>query len=156
MIISREKLSEICIDLRAKNKIIVFTNGCFDVIHRGHVEYLEQARNIGDVLIVGLNSDESVRRLKGNNRPINSEEDRSVVLSSLRSVDYVTIFDEDTPYELIKLLQPGILVKGGDYQLNEIVGADIVLTKGGKVVAVPLIEGKSTSELIKRILKEST
>ena len=134
-----------------RSKKMVFTNGCFDIIHAGHVDYLKKARELGDVLIVGLNTDDSVRRIKGAGRPVNNENDRAVVLDSLRFVDYVIFFDEDTPYKLINKIQPGILVKGGDYSIETIIGADIVLGIGGKVITIPLSEGKSTSGLIEKI-----
>ena len=121
----------------------VFTNGCFDILHRGHVEYLAQSRAMGDKLIVGLNSDESVRRLKGSTRPINSQEDRKAVLLALRSVSAVYIFDEDTPYELIKRLKIDLITKGGDYLPHQIVGNDIV-----EVVTIPYLEGRSTTRTI--------
>lgn len=121
----------------------VFTNGCFDILHRGHVEYLEQSRAMGSRLIVGLNSDESVRRLKGSDRPINNQEDRKAVLLALRSVSAVYIFDEDTPYNLILKLKPDLITKGGDYLPHQIVGNDIV-----EVVTIPYLEGKSTTGII--------
>jgi D-beta-D-heptose 7-phosphate kinase/D-beta-D-heptose 1-phosphate adenosyltransferase len=133
---------------------IVFTNGCFDLLHRGHVEYLAAARQLGDVLVVGLNSDASVRRLKGPDRPINPEGDRAAVLDALRAVDFVTIFEEDTPAALIEAVQPNVLVKGADYTEDRIVGADIVRRRGGRVVIVPLLGGRSTSGLIARIRRQ--
>lgn len=151
MIIDRYPLKEKISDLKAQGKKIVFTNGCFDIIHSGHIYYLGEAKKTGDILIIGLNSDNSVRRLKGNDRPVNNETDRAMVLDALKFVDYVTIFEEDTPYELIKLLQPDILVKGGDYNTDEIVGADIVRKNGGEVLIIPYVKGKSTTELIKKI-----
>ena len=127
---------------------IVFTNGCFDLLHRGHVEYLSKAADMGDVLVVGLNTDASVKRLKGEGRPVNNEEARALVLSSLSFVDAVVLFDEDTPYELIKAIRPDVLVKGADYKPEEIVGYDIVTSYGGKVETVPLVEGYSTTSII--------
>ena len=139
-------------DLKNSNgKKIVFTNGCFDILHVGHIQYLEQAADLGDVLVVGLNSDRSVRALKGADRPINSENDRAKMLASLGCVDYVVIFDEDTPYELIRKIQPDILVKGGDYSVDEVVGRDVVEDKGGEVRILPFVEGKSTTGIIKKI-----
>lgn len=132
----------------------MFTNGCFDLLHRGHVEYLAAARQLGDVLVVGLNSDASVRRLKGPDRPINPEGDRAAVLDALRAVDFVTIFEEDTPAALIEAVQPDVLVKGADYTEDRIVGADIVRRRGGRVVIVPLLGGRSTSGLIARIRRQ--
>ncbi len=132
------------------NRKIVFTNGCFDLIHKGHVSYLERASEIGDILIVGLNSDLSVKRLKGNNRPINSQEDRAKVLSALESVDYIVIFEEDTPIDLIKEIRPDILVKGSDYKKEEVIGAEFVEGYGGKVELIPFLSGYSTTGLIKK------
>ena len=132
-------------------KKIVFTNGCFDLLHAGHVSLLAKARDLGDVLIVGVNSDESVRRLKGEGRPINVIEDRTLMLASLLFVDAVVVFDEDTPENLIKKVKPDVLVKGADYQESEIVGAEFVKSYGGEVVRIPLVEGLSTSQLIEKI-----
>ncbi|HOF16923.1 MAG TPA: D-glycero-beta-D-manno-heptose 1-phosphate adenylyltransferase [Bacteroidales bacterium] len=134
-----------------KNKKIVFTNGCFDLLHRGHVEYLSQASDKGDILIVGLNTDASVQRLKGKHRPIVDEYARALVMASLLFVDFVIFFDEDTPYQLIKKIQPDILVKGSDYDENSIVGADIVKAKGGKVITIELTPNYSTSTIEKKI-----
>ena len=132
---------------------IVFTNGCFDIIHSGHIAYLNKAAKLGDMLIVGLNSDQSVRRLKGESRPVNSEQDRAAVLAALRSVDYVVIFEEDTPLSLIQEIKPNVLVKGGDYVGSTIVGADFVRHNGGVVVTIPLVEGKSTTNIINAVKK---
>ena len=151
MIIPRHELASLIDQLRAEGKRIVFTNGCFDILHRGHVEYLAAARQLGDVLIVGLNSDASIRRLKGPDRPINPQDDRAAVLDGLRSVDIVTIFEEDTPAQLIAIVEPDVLVKGGDYTEATVVGADVVRARGGRVVIVPLLEDRSTSALIARI-----
>jgi rfaE bifunctional protein nucleotidyltransferase chain/domain len=151
MIVIRKKLEEICDFLRLESKKIIFTNGCFDIIHAGHVTYLYEAKSYGDILIVGLNSDDSVRRLKGKSRPLNNQRDRAVVLSSLDMIDYVCIFDEDTPYNLIAEVKPDVLVKGGDYDKDSIVGADIVKKNGGAVITIPLLEGRSTSILIDKI-----
>ncbi len=129
---------------------LVFTNGCFDVLHRGHVEVLARARELGDRLIVGLNSDDSVRRLKGPGRPLQSEMDRAACLAGLQSVDAVVIFEEDTPAQLIEELQPDVLVKGGDYEPDQVVGRDTVEARGGRVVLIPYIAGFSTTELIQR------
>ncbi|MDP3115213.1 MAG: D-glycero-beta-D-manno-heptose 1-phosphate adenylyltransferase [Candidatus Cloacimonadaceae bacterium] len=137
--------------LRAEKKSIVFSNGCFDLIHAGHVLYLQQAHTLGDVLIIGLNSDAGVRRLKGDSRPIVEQVNRAIVLAALQSVDYVVIFEEDTPYELIKLIQPDVLVKGGDWKTDQIVGADIVISRGGRVESIAFNEGLSSSNIIARI-----
>ena len=139
--------------LKAESKKIIFTNGCFDIIHAGHISYLKEAKALGDILIVGLNSDESVRRLKGKDRPIVSERDRAYVLANLKPVDYVVLFDEDTPYELIKEIKPDVLVKGADYEGKNIAGSDIVEAGGGKTVLINFVKGKSTSEIIKKIKK---
>ncbi len=135
-----------------QDKGIVFTNGCFDILHPGHVTYLEQARSLGDLLVVGLNSDSSVRRIKpGGSRPVNPEQDRSRVLAALACVDYVILFEQETPYALIQRVKPHVLVKGGDWPLEQIVGRDVVEAWGGKVVSLPLTPGYSTSEIISRI-----
>lgn len=136
---------------RPSGQRVVFTNGCFDVLHRGHVEYLAEAREMGDALVVGLNSDASVCRLKGPDRPLNAEHDRAIVLAALESVDAVTIFPEDTPLELISELLPDVLVKGGDYQVGDIVGAKQVENAGGRVAVVPLVPDRSTTRLIQRM-----
>lgn len=133
---------------RFKDKKIVFSNGCFDVLHLGHIEYLSQARELGDILIVGLNSDDSVRRIKGAHRPVNKEEARAVILAALSFVDAIVVFDENTPLELIKFVQPDVLVKGKDYEGKEIVGSDVVKARGGEVVTIELTKGYSTSHTI--------
>jgi D-glycero-beta-D-manno-heptose 1-phosphate adenylyltransferase len=133
---------------RFLNNRIVFTNGCFDILHRGHIEYLSQARDKGTVLVIGLNSDASVKRIKGEGRPVQDEMSRALLLASLRFVDAVVLFDEDTPLELIRLIQPDVLVKGGDYTEETIVGADVVKASGGEVVTIPLVEGYSTSSIL--------
>lgn len=134
------------------NRKIVFTNGCFDIIHKGHADYLAKARSLGDFLIVGLNTDASVKRQnKSPERPINDEQSRAFVLASLHVVDAVVLFDEDTPLELIKAIQPDVLVKGADYAPENIVGADVVKARGGQVVTVELTEGFSTSSLLEKI-----
>ena len=137
-----------------KNKKIVFTNGCFDILHRGHVEYLVQAANHGDILVIGLNTDNSVRRIKGNSRPIQDQLARAMVLASLQFVSAVILFDEDTPYELIKRVKPDVLVKGSDYKTEDIVGYDIVTAKGGEVVTIDFIEGYSTTSIIEKLKKD--
>jgi D-beta-D-heptose 7-phosphate kinase/D-beta-D-heptose 1-phosphate adenosyltransferase len=133
--------------LKKLGKKIIFTNGCFDILHRGHVSYLDTAKSFGDVLILGLNTDSSVKRLKGENRPINSEDDRAFVLAALESVDYVVKFDQDTPYDLIKIVKPDVLVKGGDYEGKEVVGSDIA----SEVKLVQFVDGKSTTKTIEKI-----
>ena len=141
--------------LRREEKKVVFTNGCFDILHRGHTEYLKKAKALGDVLVVGLNTDASVRRLKGPFRPLNKQADRAAVLAGLETVDYVVFFDEETPLNLIKVLRPDILVKGGDWKVKDIVGADIVKSSGGKALSVPYIKGYSTTALIKKLREET-
>ncbi|PIP92883.1 MAG: D-glycero-beta-D-manno-heptose 1-phosphate adenylyltransferase [Bdellovibrio sp. CG12_big_fil_rev_8_21_14_0_65_39_13] len=149
-------MSELSLEAKAflekhKNSKIVFTNGCFDILHSGHVHYLNEAKALGDVLFVGLNSDASVKRLKGEDRPVNDEKERQYVLSNLKAVDFVEIFSEDTPYDLIKEVHPNILVKGGDWKPENIVGSDIVLKNGGQVISLKFIEGRSTTGIIKKI-----
>ena len=151
MILSRDLLAEVIASEKSIGKKIVFTNGCFDLIHSGHVSYLNESKKQGDLLIVGLNSDDSVRRLKGPKRPINNQSDRALVLDNLKSVDFVTIFDEDTPYNLIELLKPDVLTKGGDYTIDNVVGADIVMANFGKIVIINLVEGKSTTSIINKM-----
>jgi D-beta-D-heptose 7-phosphate kinase/D-beta-D-heptose 1-phosphate adenosyltransferase len=144
---TKEQLSSIMQRLKKQNKKVVFTNGCFDILHRGHVSYLDVAKSYGDILILGLNSDNSVKRLKGQNRPINNQDDRAFILAALESVDYVVIFDEDTPYDLIKLVEPDILVKGADYEGKDVVGSNIAK----EVRLVKFIDGKSTTKTIEKI-----
>lgn len=136
---------------RFKNEKIVFSNGCFDILHRGHIEYLAQAADFGARLIIGLNSDTSVRRIKGNDRPLQDQVSRSILLAALSFVDAVIVFDEDTPYELIKNVKPDFLVKGNDYKAEDIVGYDIVKQNGGDVITIKLVEGYSTSSIVKRM-----
>ena len=150
-IISGDLLSRTIAINRFLNKKIVFTNGCFDIIHRGHAQYLMQAAELGHVLVVGLNSDASVKRLKGSDRPIQDEQTRAEILASLFYVSYVAVFDEDTPFDLISLVQPDILVKGGDYTIENIVGHDIVKARGGKVLTLPFVDGHSTTSILSRI-----
>ena len=144
-----DEISIISLEMRKKNKKIIFTNGCFDILHIGHIKYLEKAKSFGDVLILGLNSDESIKKLKGDDRPINTQIDRAYILASLEVVDYLVIFDNETPYELIKLIKPDVLVKGSDYKGKKVIGADIVKD----LRLVDFIPGKSTSSTIKRIRK---
>ncbi|NTU57995.1 MAG: D-glycero-beta-D-manno-heptose 1-phosphate adenylyltransferase [Chlorobiaceae bacterium] len=137
---------------QSEGKKVVFTNGCFDILHAGHVRYLKAARSLGDRLVVGLNTDASVRRLKGPNRPVSQEDDRAEVLAALAVVDAVTFFDDDTPEKLITLLLPDILVKGADWSVDKIAGASAVLSHGGAVLTVPLLEGRSTTGIIETIV----
>ena len=148
-ILSRRTLSNLLRQWRAEGKKIVFTNGCFDILHAGHVSVLEFSRSKGDALVVGLNSDASVKRLKGPSRPVNTQADRALVLAALQAVDAVCVFEEDTPYELIKLVQPDVLVKGGDYKPSEIVGREFAK----KVVRFALLKGRSTTNIIKKVRK---
>jgi rfaE bifunctional protein nucleotidyltransferase chain/domain len=151
-IVTRDELTSICRAVRAEGRTVVFTNGCFDIIHRGHTYYLEKARSLGDVLIVGVNTDRSVRELKGPCRPIVPEEDRAAVVAALASVDFVCMFDEPTPYELVRLVEPDVIVKGAGYDRDSIVGADLVEGRGGRVVALEALDGRSTRSIIRRIL----
>ena len=134
-----------------QDKKIIFTNGCFDILHKGHLELLSQAAALGDILVIGVNSDDSVKRLKGDERPVNDENFRALMLASLAIVDAVSIFPEDTPMELIESLVPDIIVKGGDYDPSTVVGAELVVKNGGEVIIIPLISGYSTSNLIRKI-----
>ena len=136
---------------RCENKTVVFTNGCFDIVHAGHVRYLTAARELGDILIIGLNSDASVRKLKGEGRPVNLAADRAEVLAGLRAVDHVVVFEEDTAEELVRRLQPDIYVKGGDYSLDRLPESAIVAAYGGRTVLVPMVEGRSTTKVIQRL-----
>lgn len=141
-----KELKEI-LNKKHNDKKIVFTNGCFDILHRGHVEYLQKAKELGDLLVIGLNGDSSVKRLKGDNRPINNEKDRAIILSALECVDYIIIFYEDTPFELIKKLRPDILVKGGDYKIENVIGREYAK----ETILIDFVEGYSTTKIIKNI-----
>jgi len=151
---SWDEIDKIAEELRKAGKKIVFTNGCFDILHFGHVSYLEEAKSCGDILILGLNSDDSVKRLKGESRPINSQLERAFVLCGLKAVDFVVIFDQDTPYDLIKLIKPNVLVKGGDWSPEQIIGSDIVLGLGGQVKSLLFQDGFSTTNLIEKITED--
>jgi rfaE bifunctional protein nucleotidyltransferase chain/domain len=146
-----KELEKLAAALKSGGGKIVFTNGVFDIIHRGHVEYLIDAKSRGDVLIVGVNSDSSVKRIKGDSRPVNNENDRAFVLLNLKPVDYVVIFEEDTPFNLIKTIRPNVLVKGGDWKVKDIVGSDIVLSDGGQVFSLKFVDDYSTTAIIKKI-----
>jgi D-glycero-beta-D-manno-heptose 1-phosphate adenylyltransferase len=152
-IISLDDFLPIRAKIKNEKKKLVFTNGCFDLIHRGHIEYLTAARKLGDYLVIGLNSDKSVRKIKGPNRPIVSQEDRAFVLSALEAVDFVLIFDEPTPEEIIKKILPDVLVKGADWNEENIVGADVVKKNGGEVVRINFVEGCSSTNIIEAVLK---
>ena len=150
--LSQENLKKKIADDR-KGKSVVFTNGCFDILHVGHVKYLQEAKSQGDILVVGINADASVRKLKGESRPIQNQEDRGEVLSALSCVDYVVVFEEDTPEKLIHMVKPDVLVKGGDWKVDQIVGSDFVMSYGGKVKSLQFVQGKSTTNIVSKILK---
>ena len=154
MNISKELAIEILETAKKDGKKVVFTNGCFDILHRGHVTYLNEAKRQGDILVVGVNSDASVKKLKGESRPINSEYDRAFVLDGLKAVDYTVIFGEDTPEDLIACLKPSVHVKGGDYKKEDLPETKIVESYGGKVVILNFVEGKSTTNIIEKINKK--
>ena len=145
------ELSEIAAQARAKRKIVVFTNGCFDLLHRGHVHMLREAKAQGDLLIVAMNSDSSVKAIKGPSRPIMSEIDRVELIAAMEMVDYVVVYDEPDPYDLIAAIKPNVLAKGGDWSPDKIIGADIVERDGGRVAVIPYLQGFSTTEIIERI-----
>lgn len=145
------ELLKIVAGLKVKGNTIVFTNGCFDIVHPGHIHSLSEAKALGSILIVGVNSDASVRRLKGSKRPIQLEDERALIVASFSFVDFVVIFEDDTPFRLIEKIEPGVLVKGGDYKLDEIVGSDIVIEKGGQVLMIPFLTGFNTTKTIEKI-----
>ncbi|MFH1622430.1 MAG: D-glycero-beta-D-manno-heptose 1-phosphate adenylyltransferase [Candidatus Omnitrophota bacterium] len=145
------RLAKILFYLKKRNKKTVFTNGCFDILHIGHITYLNKARKLGDALVVALNSDSSVKSIKGKNRPINKLKDREKTISSLECVDYICHFNQNTPLETIKRLKPDILVKGGDWKNKKIVGSDFVKNSGGKVITIPFVKGYSTTKIIKKL-----
>jgi D-beta-D-heptose 7-phosphate kinase/D-beta-D-heptose 1-phosphate adenosyltransferase len=151
-----EELKLIRAELKAQKKTVVFTNGCFDILHAGHVDYIVKARACGDVLILGLNSDVSVRLIKGEKRPIVPEHERAYILSQLKAVDYVVLFDEPTPFELISALVPDVLVKGADWAIDKIVGRDVVEANGGKVKTIEFVNQQSTTNIIKTVLERYT
>src|SRR5919206_1020455 len=153
VILDREELLRVRADLRARGRTLVFTNGCFDILHVGHTRYLAAARALGDALLVAVNSDRSVRALKGAGRPLMNEGERAELLAALSSVDFVTVFDEESPRALIADLLPDVLAKGGDYALEEIHGREEVEASGGRVVALPFVEGASTTNIIERLRK---
>ena len=148
---SAGELSEIAAQARAKRKIVVFTNGCFDLLHRGHVHMLREAKAQGDLLIVAMNSDSSVKAIKGPRRPIMPEIDRVELIAAMEMVDYVVVYDEPDPYDLIAAIKPNVLAKGGDWSPDKIIGADIVERDGGRVAVIPYLQGFSTTEIIERI-----
>ncbi len=150
-IIEKDELLRLLAYWRFKSQKIVFTNGCFDILHHGHIDYLSKAKSLGDILIVGLNTDSSVRRIKGKNRPLNSETARAAMLAALRFVDAVVLFNEDTPEELIKTVLPDILVKGSDYKKDDIIGHDLVTKNGGEVLTIELVPEISTTAIIEKL-----
>tara|TARA_B100000579_G_C22814484_1_gene847050 strand:+ start:952 stop:1449 length:498 start_codon:yes stop_codon:yes gene_type:complete len=154
-IITLEEISNRVLRWRKESRKLVFTNGCFDILHSGHVRYLQTASGFGDILILGLNSDSSIRKLKGSLRPIMNQDDRAYILSAIKAIDCIVIFDEETPAKLIQTICPDVLVKGGDYLPEDVVGNDTVSENGGIVKIVPYVEGKSTSEIIKTIWEQS-
>lgn len=149
---TREEIIEIRNKLKSENKKVVFTNGCFDLIHAGHVDYLVKAKSKGDVLILALNSDDSIRRIKGEKRPILKQDERAFILSNLSAVDFVTVFEEDTPFEIINALVPDVLIKGADWSIENIVGRDIVEKSGGEVKTIEFVNEQSTSKIINLII----
>jgi rfaE bifunctional protein nucleotidyltransferase chain/domain len=151
-ILTRAELVQLRSQWKRSGLKVVFTNGCFDIVHRGHIDYLGKAKALGDILVIGLNSDASIRRIKGPQRPIVDEEDRAHVMVGLLSVDYVCLFSEDTPFELIKAIVPDILVKGGDWSVDNVVGKDIVESAGGSVQTIQFLPNRSTSKIIERIV----
>ena len=153
MLIKRENLDDLLKKLRSENKTIVTTNGCFDILHVGHVRYLEKAKSFGDVLIVALNSDKSVKSIKGESRPINNENDRAEVLSGLRSVDYVVLFDEDSPIDLLLQIKPDVHTKGADYTIESLPEAKGIMEAGGRIEFISFVEGKSTTSIIEKMRK---
>ena len=151
MVIADSEIQNLCAKLHRQEKTIVFTNGCFDILHAGHVRYLQAAKKMGDYLIIGLNTDESVKKLKGQSRPINKQEDRAEVLMALKSVDYVVMFGEPTAESLLKKVLPDIYVKGGDYTVQTLPEAKVIQSYGGKIEFVSLLEGKSSTNIINKI-----
>ena len=145
---SLEEIKLILSTLKADNKKVVFTNGCFDIIHAGHIDYLNKAKALGDILIVGLNTDDSVKRIKGDKRPIINQDERAEIISNIKPVDYVVFFDEDTPAELINKLVPDILIKGADWKIDEIAGGETVIANGGEVKTIEFVNDQSTSQII--------
>lgn len=154
MNISRKLATELIEEAKKNGKKVVFTNGCFDILHAGHITYLNEAKRLGDILLIGVNSDKSVKKLKGETRPINSENDRALVLGELKAVDYTVIFDEDTPENLIACLKPSIHVKGGDYKKEDLPETKIIESYGGEVIILSFVEGKSTTNIIEKINKK--
>lgn len=152
-VLSSNTLEQTVQEYKKQNKKIVFTNGCFDLLHIGHVTYLEEAKKLGDILVVGINTDESVKKLKGPNHPIQNENDRCAILAALKSVDHTVLFGEETPLNLIKAVKPDVLVKGGDWKVEQIVGSDFVMSYGGQVKSLNFVNGKSTTSIIEKSQK---
>ena len=155
-VVKRDEIQAVAQEIKQMKKTLVFTNGCFDILHAGHVRYLQAAKELGDCLVVGLNSDESVRSLKGIQRPINKEEDRAEILSALSAVDYVVVFSETTAEQLVREIKPDFYVKGGDYNVKSLPEAEIVAKYGGKTVLIPEVPGRSSSNIIKKITDSKT
>ena len=153
-ILELEELKKIVSLAKSTEKKVVFTNGCFDIIHGGHIEFLQKAKALGDILVVGLNTDKSVKQLKGENRPIKSEKERANILAALKYIDYITLFNETTPEKLIQEIRPDILVKGDDYKIDEVVGREIVEGYGAKVELIPIVQGHSTTQTLEKILEQ--
>ena len=153
-ILTRQEIPKVVARARGQGKRLVFTNGCFDILHVGHIKLLQRARSLGDLLVIGINDDVSVRSLKGESRPLIGENERAHVLAALDCVDFVTIFPEATPLALLELIRPDVLVKGGDYAIHEVVGRDLVESYGGRVELVPVVEGFSTTDLVRRIVEK--
>ncbi len=156
MILQENNFKDIRAELISENKKLVFTNGCFDILHKGHIAYLNQAKSLGDVLVVGINSDDSVKILKGENRPVNNQSDRAYLIDNLKSVDYVIIFREETPYNLIKEILPDFLVKGGDWKEEDIVGSDVVKASGGRTISLQYLPDYSTTNILDQISKKNS
>lgn len=153
-ILKLDELKKIISMAKSSDKKVVFTNGCFDIIHGGHIEFLQKAKSLGDILVVGLNTDQSVKYLKGENRPIKNEKERANILSALKYIDYITLFNETTPEKLIREIQPDILVKGDDYKIDEVVGREIVEGYGARVELIPIVEGHSTTNTLTKIIEQ--
>lgn len=151
-ILAKEEMLAVRKQLKEEGKKVVFTNGCFDILHSGHIDYLNKAKALGDVLILGLNSDSSIKRIKGEKRPILDQNERAILTANLKAVDYVVFFDEDDPFKIISYLIPDVLVKGADWALDKIIGRDVVEANGGEVKAIKFVTNQSTSNIIKRIL----
>ena len=153
-VLELEELKKIISMAKSTDKKVVFTNGCFDIIHGGHIEFLQKAKSMGDILVVGLNTDQSVKKLKGENRPIKNEKERANILAALKYIDYITLFSETTPEKLIREIKPDILVKGNDYKIDEVVGREIVEGYGAKVELIPIVEGHSTTNTLAKIIEK--